>query len=124
MPREFSRVKRVGDLIQKELANLIHTDLKDPRVGMVTINEANVSRDLAYADIYFTVLPDHENEAVEALLNQAGGFLRFQLARVLKIRRTPKLRFHYDPTTENGSSLGQIIDDAIANDKRRGAGKD
>ena len=80
MPREFSRVKRVGDLIQKELANLIHTDLKDPRVGMVTINEANVSRDLAYADIYFTVLPDHENEAVEALLNQAGGFLRFQLA--------------------------------------------
>ena len=121
MPKEFSRGRRVGDLIQRELATLIQTDVKDPRIGMVTINEANVSRDLAYADIYFTVLPDQETEFVEALLNQAGGFLRSQLAGVLKTRRTPKLRFHYDHTVGNGANLGQAIDEAISNDERRDA---
>ena len=124
MPREFSRIRRVGELIQKELANLIQTDLQDPRIGMVTINEATISRDLAFADIYFTVLPDQETEVVEALLNQAGGFLRSQLASVLKIRRTPKLRFHYDPTTGNGASLGRVILEAVADDERRGSAEE
>jgi len=119
MPREFSRGRRVGDLIQRELANLIQREVKDPRIGMVTINEANVSRDLAFADIYFTVLPDKENQTVEAVLNQAAGFLRSQLARLLDTRLTPKLRFHYDETIGNGVRLSQVIDEAIARDERQ-----
>ena len=94
MPRVSSRGRKVGDLIQRELASLIQREVKDPRIGMVTINEAKVSRDLAFADIYFTVLPDKETESVEAALIQAAGFLRSQLARVLNTRTTPKLRFH------------------------------
>ena len=119
MPREFSRGRKVGDLIQRELASLIQREVKDPRIGMVTIIEANVSRDLAFADVYFTVLPDKETESVEAALNQAAGFLRSQLARVLNTRTTPKLRFHYDPTIENGARLSRSIDEAIAHDEKQ-----
>jgi len=120
MPREFSRGQKVGDLIQRELAILIQREVKDPRIGMVTINEANVSRDLSFADIYFTVLPADDTEGVEEVLNQAGGFLRSQLAKVLNTRTTPKLRFHYDPTIENGARLSKATDDAVASDENQG----
>ncbi len=116
MPREFSRGQKVGDLIQRELASLIQREVKDPRIGMVTINEANVSRDLAFADIYFTVLPAEDVTSVEETLNQAAGFLRSQLAKVLNTRTTPKLRFHYDATIENGARISRAIDAAIASD--------
>ena len=116
MPREFSRGQKVGDLIQRELASLIQREVKDPRIGMVTINEANVSRDLAFADIYFTVLPAEDMTSVEDALNQAAGFLRSQLAKVLNTRTTPKLRFHYDATIENGARISRAIDAAIASD--------
>lgn len=116
MPREFSRGQKVGDLIQRELASLIQREVKDPRIGMVTINEANVSRDLAFADIYFTVLPAEDVTSVEEALNQAAGFLRSQLAKVLNTRTTPKLRFHYDATIENGARISRAIDAAIASD--------
>ncbi len=116
MPREFSRGQKVGDLIQRELAGLIQREVKDPRIGMVTINEANVSRDLAFADIYFTVLPAEDVTSVEEALNQAAGFLRSQLAKVLNTRTTPKLRFHYDATIENGARISRAIDAAIASD--------
>ena len=116
MPREFSRGQKVGDLIQRELASLIQREVKDPRIGMVTINEANVSRDLAFADIYFTVLTAEDVASVEEALNQAAGFLRSQLAKVLNTRTTPKLRFHYDATIENGARISRAIDAAIASD--------
>jgi ribosome-binding factor A len=114
---ESSRGKKVGDLIQRELAVLIQREIKDPRVGMVTVNEATVSRDLAFADVYFTVLPDGNTEAVEEILNQAGGFLRSQLSKILSTRTTPRLRFHYDSTIENGARLNKVISDAIAEDE-------
>lgn len=114
---ESSRGKKIGDLIQRELAILIQREIKDPRVGMVTVNEATVSRDLAFADVYFTVLPDGNTEAVEEILNQAGGFLRSQLSKILSTRTTPRLRFHYDSTIENGARLNKVISDAIAEDE-------
>jgi len=104
-------------MIQRELAVLIQREVKDPRIGMVTINEATVSRDLAFSDIYFTVLPAEDTKGVEEVLNQASGFLRSKLARVLSTRTTPKLRFHYDTTIENGARLNQAIDKAIAEDE-------
>ena len=117
MPREFSRGRKVADLIQRELAILIQREVKDPRIGMVTVNEASVSRDLAFADIYFTVLPAENTGEVEEILNQAGGFLRSELAKILNTRTTPRLRFHYDATIENGARLSQAIDAARARDR-------
>lgn len=115
---ESSRGRKIADLIQRELAVLIQREIKDPRIGMVTINEATVSRDLAFADVYFTVLPAKEPEAVEEILNQAGGFLRTQLSKVLSTRTTPRLRFHYDNTIENGARLEKAISQAIESDKK------
>ncbi len=115
---ESSRGRKIGDMIQRELAVLIQREIKDPRLGMVTINEAKVSRDLAFADVYFTVLPSEAPEAVEEILNQAGGFLRSQLAKVLSTRTTPRLRFHYDNTIENGARLEKAINEAIASDEK------
>ena len=116
MPREFSRGRKVGDLIHRELASLIQREVKDPRIGMVTITEANVTRDLAVAEIYFTVLPADDVKGTEEALNEASGFLRSQLASLLNIRTTPKLRFHYDTTIEDGVRISQAIDNAIARD--------
>ncbi len=116
MPREFSRGRKVADLIQRELATLIQREIKDPRIGMVTINEATVSRDLAFSDVYFTVLGSDNTEEVEEVLNQASGFLRSQLAKVLNTRTTPKLRFHYDNTIANAARLDEAIDAARARD--------
>ncbi len=116
MPKEFSRGKKVADLIQRELAILIQREVKDPRIGMVTINDASVSRDLAYSDIYFTVLGAADPKDTEAALNQASGFLRSQLAKILNTRTTPRLRFHYDATIETGARLDEVINSARARD--------
>ena len=116
MPREFSRGRRIADLIQKELAVLVQREMKDPRLGMITINDAKVSRDLAYADVYFTMLPEGSAEAAETVLNDAAGYLRSQLAKIMSTRTTPKLRFHYDSTIENGARMSKAIDKALARD--------
>ena len=116
MPREFSRGRRIADLIQRELAILIQREMKDPRLGMITINDAKVSQDLAFADVYFTVLPENSAKAAEEVLNKAGGFLRTKLSKMMSTRTTPKLRFHYDATIENGARISKAIDDAIAQD--------
>ena len=119
MARESSRGRKVADLIQRELAVLIQREIKDPRIGMVTINEVTVSRDLAFADVYFTVLPADDTSEIEEILTQAGGFLRTQLSRVLSTRTTPRLRFHYDHTMLNGARLEKAIDQAIADDESK-----
>ncbi len=124
MPREFSRGRRVADQIRKDLAILIQREIKDPRLGMVTINDAKVSRDLAVADVYFTVLPEGDSAAAEDLLNNAGGFLRSLLAKNLSTRTTPRLRFHYDHTVENGARLSKAIDTALASDRAQSGGVD
>ena len=117
MPKESSRGRKIGDLIQREVAVLVQREIKDPRIGMVTINEATVSRDLAFSDIYFTVLPAENTEIVEEVLNDASGFLRSQLAKALSTRTTPKLRFHYDNTIESGARMNKAINKALLQDE-------
>lgn len=106
-------------MIQRELANMIQKELKDPRIGMVTVNEVKVSRDLSYADVYFTMFQSEDvDHGVEAL-NRASGFLRSRLSKVLNTRTTPKLRFHYDESIDTGERISRAIDNAIADDSKR-----
>jgi len=119
MPKEFSRGQRIGDLIQRELAVLLQVEIKDPRVGMVTLSEVKVSRDLAFADVYFTMLPEELAKEGTEVLNSAAGFLRSQLARLLSTRTTPRLRFHYDHSIENGARMSKAINDAVKRDEQR-----
>lgn len=122
MPKEFSRISRLGEQIQRELAQLIQFNMKDPRLGMVTINQVKVAKDLGYADIYFTVMgakgetDEQIQEFTESLLNDAAGYLRTELARILSTRITPQLRFHYDETLDKGHHLTNLIKQARESD--------
>ena len=121
MPAEFSRAQRQGEQIQRDLALLIQRELKDPRVGMVTVNFVELSKDLSYADVNVTVLvpDDAEEKIVEsmAILNQASSFLRAELGRGLKVRKVPLLRFHYDDSLKRGSHINSLIYQALKNDQ-------
>ena len=113
------RVQRVADQIQKELAQLIQTEMKDPRVGFATVSGVDVSRDLSWADVHITFLDkDSKSECEEALaaLEKAGGFLRTRLSKAVQLRVTPKLRFHYDGTAIEGARISALIDQVLDDD--------
>ncbi|RMF19384.1 MAG: 30S ribosome-binding factor RbfA [Gammaproteobacteria bacterium] len=122
MAREYSRLDRVGDQVQRELAQLIQRELKDPRLGMVTVNAVRISKDLMYADVYVTVLNirdmDDEQAALESLqiLEGARGFLRSELGRRIKLRVMPELRFHYDESVGYAQRMNALIAKARARD--------
>lgn len=131
------RVQRVADQIQRELASLIQMEVNDPRVGMVSVTGVEVSRDIAHAKVYVTVLNTLTDDAeinnsiltepseldkleikenIDAL-NKAAGFLRSLLAKRLSTRSVPKLRFYYDGSIQRGQQLSSLIDSALAADQ-------
>ena len=125
MPRDFPRTRRVGEQMQRELAMLIRDRIKDPRLGMVTVSDVEVSRDLAHARVYFTVLGDQEaRRQSQEVLDRAAGFLRRELGGIMKLRTVPELRFIYDESIERGEKLDALIEAAIEADagKRDGEG--
>ncbi|AMD02460.1 MULTISPECIES: 30S ribosome-binding factor RbfA [Halomonas] len=125
--REFKRTDRVGDQLQKELAVLIQREVKDPRLGMVTVSGVEVSRDLGYADVHVTLLGEEDPERIREnlkVLKQAAGFLRSQVARRIKLRHVPELRFHYDESVVRGQRLSSLIDEAVSRDRARNEAED
>ena len=120
MAKEYSRTQRVADHLQRELAALIQHEIRDPRVGMVSITGVNVSRDLGHAKVYFTVLGSDTSEdasdSTEAL-NKAAGFLRSQLSRDSTMRSVPQLRFYFDSSVGRGRHLEELIRRATAADR-------
>ena len=122
--REFKRTDRVADQLQKELAVLIQREVKDPRLGMVTVSGATVSRDLGYADIYVTLLGEQDPERIKEnlqVLKRASGFLRSQIAKRIQLRHVPELRFHFDESVVRGQHLSSLIDEAVSSDRARQA---
>ncbi len=117
MPREFTRAERVSDAVQQELAVLIRDEVRDPRVGMVSVTDVDVSRDLAYAKIHVTFVGDRDQEEIDQAvraLNGAAGYLRKLLAASIKLRITPKLTFIYDESGRRGQHLSALIDHAMS----------
>ena len=122
MPKDFPRTLRVGEQVHRELAVLLRDEIKDPRIGMVTILDVQVTKDLAYARVYFTVLGDDKviQDSQEGL-GSAAGFLRRELARRLEIRTIPQLHFIYDDTQRKADRVATLIDQGLA--KGQVAGK-
>ena len=117
MPREFTRAERVSDAVQQELAVLIREGVRDPRVGMVSVTDVDVSRDLAYAKIHVTFLGERTQEEIDeamSALNGASGYLRKLLASSIKLRITPKLTFLFDESGRRGQHLSALIDYAMS----------
>jgi ribosome-binding factor A len=103
----------VSDQIQRDLSELIARELKDPRVGLVTINAVEVTPDYAHAKVFFSVLTGEPAATGEAL-NQAAGFLRNGLFKRLHIHTVPTLHFTYDRTTEKAADMNALIARAVA----------
>lgn len=117
MPKDFSRTRRIGLQIQRDLADLIRSRIKDPRVGMVSVNAVKVSPDLSHAKIYITTLNDERDVTLD-ILKKAAGFLRHELAQLMSIRTVPQLHFFYDTSIEEGARLTGLIEEAITSDKQ------
>ena len=110
----FTRLDRINDGIMRELAILIQQKIKDPRVGMVSVTEVKVSRDLSHAKVYVSLLlPDEKiSEGIKAL-NHAAGFLRYELAQRIDLRFMPVLRFYYDDSSIRSGRIGMLIDEGL-----------
>jgi ribosome-binding factor A len=119
MKKTSQRARRVGDEVQRELADLLRTEVKDPRVGPVTITAVEVSGDLSHAKVFVTHFGgrEHADEAVKALQHTAG-FLRSALSHRLSLYSVPQLHFAYDDSIENGMKISQLIDEAVAADRK------
>ncbi len=127
MTKTTKRTDKIADLLKRELALLIQSEIRDPRVGMVSVTGVEVSRDLAYASVFVTMLgkstTDEIEEGIQAL-NRASGYLRTLLAKNISLRTTPKLTFKYDDSAVRGRYLSSLIDEAIAQDKKHESGED
>ena len=119
MKRHSQRAQRVGEQIQRELAQMLRDEVKDPRVGRITITAVEVSPDLSHAKVFVTDLAgsEHADEAVRAL-DRTAGFLRSELAHRIRMYSVPQLHFVYDDSIESGIRLAKLIDDAIASDHK------
>lgn len=123
MAKEYSRTQRVADYLQRELAQQIQLELRDPRIGMVSITGVDVSRDLGYAKVYFTRLESdgaEEAKEVAEVLNKAAGFLRTRLSRDSNMRSVPQLRFYFDSSVGRGREMEDLIRRAAESDRELG----
>ena len=124
MPKEFSRIARIAELIQKELSVILKKEITDSRLKFITITAVKVSRDLSFADILFTQIDVEDSddkplskEIRVKLLQKAAARLRYALAQRLQLRIVPSLRFFYDDLMQESHRLHDLIDKAVENDK-------
>jgi ribosome-binding factor A len=111
--KKSGRPQKLGDLIQREVSDLIRLEVRDPRVGMITITSVDVSPDMTHAKIFFTVLEKDKLQDTLEGLKRSAGFLRAQLAKRVQMYTTPELRFVYDESVERGDRLSRLIDEAL-----------
>jgi ribosome-binding factor A len=120
MPREFPRARRIEEQLKRLLSELVRREVKDPRVGLITITAVSVTRDLSHAKVYFTPfagIGDPET-ALEAL-QHAAGYLRIQVRNQMRLRTAPELVFLLDDSLERGARLSTLIHDAVESDRSR-----
>ena len=112
MPKEFGRSQRVASQMQKELAEILQREVHDRRLGFVTVNEVVLSKDLAVAKIYITVLNAEDEAAKQAnvkVLNEISPFIRHELAKRMRLRHISELHFHYDHSFDTGMRVAELL---------------
>ena len=110
----FQRSDRVAEQVRRDLADLIRTELKDPRVGMISLTDVVLTPDYAHAKVFFTTLQSEHLEEIQTGLKRASGFLRRELGRRIHIHTLPELHFVFDNSLEHGANMSQLIDQANA----------
>jgi ribosome-binding factor A len=115
MRKDTGRTRKIGELIQRELATIIPRELDDPRVAHVTLTAVDVAPDLSHAKVFVTHLAGAEQaRAMVTALNHAAGFLRHRLRERVILRHVPELRFVYDESVERGDSIERLLAKARA----------
>ncbi|MCE1172960.1 30S ribosome-binding factor RbfA [Azovibrio restrictus] len=112
--KNFSRADRVCEQIRRDLADIIRGELKDPRIGMISLTAVELTPDYAHAKVYFTTLDISHLPEIQAGLRRASGFMRRELGRRVRIHTLPELHFVHDDSLERGASLSKLIDEAAA----------
>ena len=110
--RGYARQDRVQEQIMRDLADLTRTGLKDPRAGFITITEVELTRDYSHATVWYTVMDEKTREVTAEALDNAKGHLRSELAKRIKVLKTPELHFEYDESIERGMNISSLIDQA------------
>jgi ribosome-binding factor A len=114
MSERYSRSDRVPEAIRRELAQLIATELKDPRVGMISLTAVEITADYAHAKVFYTTMAEGEAlQHIQEGLLRASGFLRRELGRRVRIHTTPALHFVHDETLARADHLSRLIDKAL-----------
>lgn len=124
MAREFSRADRVAQELQKEVAIILQREVKDPRIGMVTVSDVEISRDLAYAKVFVTFLFDSDPDAVQRGLEgleKASPYIRSLLGKAMRLRIVPELQFVYDQSLVEGMRMSNLVTQAVRDDEARHA---
>ncbi|WP_025673891.1 30S ribosome-binding factor RbfA [Salinivibrio socompensis] len=121
MGKDFSRTDRVGHQLQKEIALILQREIKDPRIGMVTVSDVQISRDLAYAKVFVTFLTVDEQAPTESLkaLNEASGYIRSLVGKAIRLRITPELTFVFDESLTEGIRISNLVSKAVRSDNER-----
>ena len=121
MPREFTRSDRVSDAIQRLLGQVIPNEIRDPRIGMVNINEVTVTRDMAYAKVYVTFLGLEADKVKQNLdiLNDASGFIRSLIAKRIQARIVPTVRFYFDKSLDEGIRMANLVENVRKSDEQK-----
>jgi len=111
MAREFKRSSRVSSQMQKELAIILQQGIKDPRIGFITVNEVELSKDLSSAKVFITALGADEQGQKEnlKLLNEAAPYIRSEVGKRMRLRCVPYIKFHYDTSFENGMRVSELL---------------
>lgn len=117
MARDFPRSKRVAQQVQRELMELIRKEVKDPRIGLISLTDVEMSKDLGFADVYVSAFgEDGEAGVARDVLNEASGYLRHLLGKEMRLRTIPQLRFHADTSIADGMRMSKLIDNAVSSD--------
>ena len=121
MAKEFGRADRVAQQIQREIAVILQREVKDPRVGMVTVSDVELTRDLQHAKIFVTFFLNEEDniEAGVKVLNDASGYIRILMGKAMKLRVVPEIRFVYDKTLVEGMRISNLVTNTVRDDQRR-----
>ncbi|MEM0516020.1 30S ribosome-binding factor RbfA [Pseudoalteromonas sp. YIC-827] len=125
--REFSRTERVAQQIQKEIAVILQREIKDPRLGMVTVSAVEVSRDLSYAKIFVTVFNQEDESKTKQsmrILNDASGYIRSLLGKRIRARIVPELRFVIDTSLLEGMRISNLVESVMREDKQKRGSSD
>ncbi|QIQ22249.1 30S ribosome-binding factor RbfA [Zophobihabitans entericus] len=122
MAKTFSRSQRVSQELQKEIAIILQREMKDPRLGFVTVSGVDISRDLAYAKVFVTFLATDDNfnvpQAIK-ILNDATGFIRTLIGKAMSLRIVPELTFVYDDSLVEGMRMSNLVSDVVRKDIQR-----